>query len=67
MAGELNVVGWVRNLSDGSVEVMARGAVEALGRLEEALWRGAPMGRVDRVDSIACTLPDDVGEFTIGR
>lgn len=65
LAMRLGVAGWVRNLSDGSVEVTARGDVEALERLHSALRRGPPMARVERVDMFACTLPNDLVDFTI--
>lgn len=49
-AEKLGLKGYVRNMRDGSVEVLAEGpesAVEALGR---ALERGPSMARVDRVE-----------------
>ena len=41
--------GFVRNLSDGRVEVEAEGDREAMQRFERALWQGPPAGRVDAV------------------
>ena len=46
----LGLVGWARNLSDGSVEVVADGPGTALQALHEALQRGPGGARVDRVD-----------------
>lgn len=46
----LNLRGWARNLRDGRVEVVARGAEAALQGLERWLHEGPPMARVDRVD-----------------
>jgi acylphosphatase len=43
----LGLAGHVRNLPDGGVEVHARGSLEALDSLEEALRRGPPSSRVD--------------------
>ncbi len=44
------VTGYVRNLSDGSVEVLAEGDREALARLHTALWHGPAGARVEGVD-----------------
>ena len=41
--------GFVRNLSDGRVEVEAEGDREAMQRFERALWQGPPAGRVDAI------------------
>src|SRR5690349_2063329 len=43
------VSGYVRNLPDGRVEAVAEGDVEAVGRVEVALWRGPRGARVDDV------------------
>ena len=48
-AAELNLDGWVRNLSDGRVEVVAAGAVEAIEALAAWLWQGPPKARVTAV------------------
>jgi len=49
-AGRLGLEGYVRNLPDGTVEVVARGTREAVGELEQALARGPAMARVDDVE-----------------
>jgi acylphosphatase len=43
------VSGYVRNETDGSVEVLAEGEAEAMARLERALWSGPPGARVDDI------------------
>lgn len=48
-AAALGLGGRVRNLPDGSVEVVAQGSPKALGELEAALWRGPSLARVSRV------------------
>lgn len=44
------IYGWVRNLPDGRVEVMAEGETDAVNRFEHRLRHGPPGARVDRVD-----------------
>lgn len=43
---ELGLKGWVRNLRDGRVEIVAEGDEEQLGRLIEWCRRGPPMAKV---------------------
>jgi acylphosphatase len=49
-AGEHGVRGYVRNLGDGSVEVVAEGEREALERFLDDLRAGPQGARVDDVD-----------------
>ena len=49
-AVSLGVAGWVRNRSDGSVEVMAAGNAETVARLRGQLWQGPGYSRVDAVE-----------------
>src|SRR5271170_6675346 len=46
----LQIAGWVRNNSDGSVEVLARGTREQLAGLRSRLQQGPRAARVDRVE-----------------
>ena len=48
-AHELGIIGWVRNLYDGSVQVVAEGSQEALETFLKHLRRGPHSGRVDEV------------------
>jgi acylphosphatase len=41
-AVEVEITGWVRNVPDGKVEVMAEGTRGQLGQLAEFLHRGPP-------------------------
>jgi acylphosphatase len=43
------VTGWVRNLPDGGVEILAEGEAEALERFERVVRRGPARARVDEV------------------
>lgn len=42
--------GWVRNLADGSVEVVVEGDEASVDRLEAAVRRGPGSARVERLD-----------------
>jgi len=46
-AQSLGLTGWVRNLQDGKVEILAQGAPEALDAFKERLSQGSPLSRVD--------------------
>lgn len=48
-ARELGIVGWVRNRSDGSVEVDAQGSADALAELRLRLSQGPRWGHVASV------------------
>lgn len=48
-ARALGLAGWVRNLPNGSVELVAAGDHDALQRLHAALRAGPPGARVDEV------------------
>jgi acylphosphatase len=48
-ACELAVTGWVRNLKDGRVELLACGKLEDLKALESWLWKGPPAAKVYEV------------------
>ena len=48
-ADRLGVAGHARNLADGSVEVLACGAPDAVAALIEWLHQGPPQARVERV------------------
>jgi acylphosphatase len=49
VALELDLEGWVRNRSDGTVEAVVRGAPQACDRLVQWSRRGPVAARVDRV------------------
>ena len=46
------ISGWVRNVEDGSVEVMMSGAEEVLDRMILACHKGPPLCRVDEVSFV---------------
>ena len=49
-ADELGLVGWVRNLPDGSVEILAQGEKEILEKLLEWAREGPKFAQVDNVE-----------------
>jgi acylphosphatase len=49
MARELRLSGWVKNRTDGNVELAAAGESDALARLEAAVTAGPPGARVEEV------------------
>jgi acylphosphatase len=48
----LGLVGWVRNLPDGRVELVAEGDEAAIATLRAWCHRGPPMSRVDDVETV---------------
>ena len=59
-AARLKVTGWVVNLPNGTVKVVAEGPDVALKQLEQWLHRGSPAARVVQVD---VEWSDATGEF----
>jgi acylphosphatase len=67
VALDFGLEGTVRNLVDGSVEVMARGDAASLRGLEVRLAEGPTFARVDSVETIAYTLPVHHSGFAIDQ
>ncbi len=61
----LGLSGWVRNRHDGSVEVLAAGTREQLGKLYDKLKEGPRAARVDNVDVEDASPLTDLGTFRI--
>jgi acylphosphatase len=59
------VRGWVRNLPDGRVEILAEGDEESVDRLERQVRRGPPAARVDGVDVHPEMAAGDLKTFDI--
>lgn len=59
-ATRLGVFGWVRNLPDGNVEVLAEGPEEKVQKLVEWCHQGPPAAQVTRVHK---TQEEWQGEF----
>ena len=48
-ATEIGIQGWVRNISDGKVELLAKGDQEQFDQFQLALWKGSSMSNVTGV------------------
>lgn len=48
-ARQLGLTGWVRNLADGRVELVACGEDAQVKQLEKWLWQGPRQARVEQV------------------
>lgn len=64
-AQRLGIKGFAKNLSDGRVEIIACGAVDAIGELREWLSRGPADARVS---GVSCEVIDQqlFNDFSIG-
>ena len=58
-AQALGLAGFARNLADGRVEVLARGAQEQVDALERWLRQGPPLARVESVHREAAAAADE--------
>jgi acylphosphatase len=63
-AQRLGITGWVRNVRDGRVELVASGEEAALGELTEACRKGPPLARVDHVEAFPADDEKLVKGFT---
>ena len=59
------LTGWVRNHIDGTVEVLAEGALEPLRRFEARLRQGPSRSRIDRITVEDETPSGHLSGFTI--
>ncbi|MCS7281504.1 MAG: acylphosphatase [Desulfobacterota bacterium] len=50
MAQKLKITGWVRNLRDGSVEIVCEGESKDIDELVKWCWIGPPGASVDSVE-----------------
>jgi acylphosphatase len=64
-ATELGLTGWVRNRRDGSVEVLAEGAMDQLEKLVAVLKRGSRSSSVREVKSNIQIATGEYGSFHV--
>lgn len=65
VARSLGLVGWVRNLADGRVEVFAQGEPDDLDRLMTWLWSGPAGATVTGVESNMVAVDQTLRDFFI--
>ncbi|HKQ30666.1 MAG TPA: acylphosphatase [Burkholderiales bacterium] len=65
-ARRLGLTGWVRNLEDGRVELVACGDTDKLDQLEKWLWQGPSNALVEDVE-MEPTPPQPFQDFSIAR
>ena len=63
-ARELNISGWVRNCSDGSVEAHLTGEEPDVARMIQRLRRGPSNARVEDV-TVEDSEPQSIGRFEL--
>jgi acylphosphatase len=61
----LKISGWVRNHSDGSVEVLATGTRDQLAGLRSRLHQGPPAARVDALEESEAELVPGLHSFQV--
>ena len=67
-AQSLGLTGWVQNLPDGRVEIMAEGAEGELARLESWCHDGPLLARVSSVEVITAeAATGEFGSFSVKR
>lgn len=65
VAERLGIVGWARNLADGSVEILAQGSSIAVAQLVEWCHHGPPGARVAGVATQREIVQDDLQDFRV--
>jgi len=65
MADSLGITGWVRNLDDGRVELIAQGEEQAVRQLEAWLNQGPELATVAEVASSVVSLSEQYETFNV--
>jgi len=65
-AQKLGVTGWVRNISDGTVEVVAEGEKDTLNKLYQWCQKGPLLSKVKKVDAKWESYEGTFSDFEIG-
>lgn len=65
LAQKLKLAGWVKNVSDGTVEILAQGDSEKLKKLEEWARKGSMLAKVEKVEADYREVGDRFDDFNI--
>ncbi len=65
VARSLDLVGWVRNLEDGRVEIFAQGESVSVDRLIDWAWTGPSAANVTGVESDSVAIDGTLTDFFI--
>lgn len=66
-AVDLGLKGWVRNRTDGSVELLAEGDKKKIEQLIAWCWQGPSMAKVDNVEVDWQAPTGEYHEFKVAR
>lgn len=66
-ASRLGLTGYVRNLADGTVSIVAEGSSQALGQLLEWVKLGPPAAKVSQIQVTYENASGEFGNFSIER
>jgi acylphosphatase len=61
----LGLKGWVRNMADGRVELVACGSEQQLKQLQDWLWQGPPKSQVNDVVCKEVVATDVGSDFEV--
>ena len=64
-ASSYGLIGWVRNLADGSVELVAEGDIPILQQFEKELWQGPISSKVTQVAPCETDLQEQLTQFNV--
>lgn len=64
-ARKLGVNGYVRNLPDGTVEIVAQGEESQLEALEKWAWQGPSGASVTAVEATECATEEEFSGFEV--
>jgi acylphosphatase len=67
LAQERELVGYVRNLHDGRVEIVAEGTPESLDAMRADLWVGSGFSKVAQVEETTIEPSGSYGSFKIDK